>query len=49
MTWQDWSVAAIAVVVAIVLVRRVWRFVVCGDTSSTCEGCNKECSHRKKR
>ena len=48
MTWQDWSVAAIAIVVTIILVRRIWRFFVCGDTASSCDGCNKECSHRKR-
>ena len=49
MTWQDWSVAVVAVVVAVVLVRRVRRFFVCGDSASSCEGCDKECRHRHNR
>ncbi|MBO5820101.1 MAG: hypothetical protein J6R02_00745 [Alistipes sp.] len=49
MTWQDWSVAIIAVVVAAILARRIWRFFICGDTTSSCNGCTKQCHHRKAR
>ena len=46
MTWQDWGVAVVAVVVAIILVRRVWRFFACGERNA-CDGCTKECNRRK--
>ncbi|MBQ3248511.1 MAG: hypothetical protein IJB03_02480 [Alistipes sp.] len=46
MSSQEWIVLAVAVVVAIVLVRKVWRFFTCGPTSS-CDGCGKDCPHRK--
>ena len=49
MTWQDLCVGVIAIIVTLVVVRRIWRFFICGDTSSSCEGCSKECSHRKKK
>ena len=34
MGWQDWAVAAIAVVVGVLLVRRVWRFSTCRSLES---------------
>lgn len=45
MGWQDWAVAAVAVVVAVALIRRIWRFFMCRDTR--CSSCDKECKHRK--
>ena len=44
--WQDVAVAVIAIVVGVMVVRRIWRFFVCGDSCS-CADCGKECSHRK--
>ncbi|MBQ5594907.1 MAG: hypothetical protein IIU78_04280 [Alistipes sp.] len=44
--WQELAVAIIAVVVAIALVRRVWRFFFCNEGCS-CSECNKECNRRK--
>lgn len=46
--WQELAVAIIAIVVGVAVVRRVWRFFVCGDSCS-CEDCGKECSHRKSK
>jgi hypothetical protein len=45
-SWQDVVVAVVAIVVGILVVRRVWRFFVCGDSCS-CSDCSKECAHRK--
>lgn len=46
MTWQDWTVLAVAVVVSALLVVRVWRFFKCRGTTA-CDGCTKECDHRR--
>ena len=46
MSWQDWAVAVIAVVVAIALVVRIWRFFTCHNQSK-CSSCDKECKLRK--
>ena len=46
MTWQDWTVIAVAVVVFIALVARIWRFFKCRGTNA-CDGCTKECQHRR--
>jgi hypothetical protein len=48
MTWQEWAVIVIAIIVGVVLTHRIWRFFVCGDTGSSCDSCNKECHHRRK-
>lgn len=45
--WQETIVAVVAIVVSIVVIRRVWRFFVCGD-SCACSECSKECRHRKR-
>ena len=45
--WQEAVVAVVAIVVGVIMVRRVWRFFVCGDVCS-CSECGKECGHRKK-
>ena len=45
-SWQEVVVAVVAIVVAIIVVRRVWRLFVCGDSCS-CSECGKECAHRK--
>ena len=45
-SWQEAVVAVVAVVVGVIVVRRIWRFFVCGDSCS-CSDCSKECSHRK--
>ena len=47
MGWQDWAVAVVGVAVVVAMIYRMWRFFFCGDAGS-CEGCTKECSHRKK-
>ena len=44
--WQETVVAVVAIIVGVVVVRRVWRFFVCGDSCS-CSECGKECSHRR--
>lgn len=44
--WQEALVTVVAIVVGVIVVRRVWRFFVCGDACS-CSECSKECSHRK--
>lgn len=44
--WQNIVVAVVAIVVGVILVRRIWRFFVCGDSCS-CSECSKECAHRK--
>ena len=44
--WQETVVAVVAIVVGVLVVRRVWRFFVCGDSCS-CAECDKECSHRR--
>ena len=44
--WQDKAVVFIAVVVGVLVVRRILRFFVCGDSCS-CTECSKECEHRK--
>lgn len=46
MNWQDWAVAIIAALVGIALIRRIWRFFTCSE-SSACSACNKECNRRK--
>ena len=48
MEWQDWAVAVIGVAVVAAMVYRIWRFFFCGDRSN-CDGCTKECHHRKHR
>ena len=45
MNWQEIVVWAIAVVVAIVVARKIWRFFACRD-SAKCSSCDKECRHR---
>ena len=45
--WQEAVVAVVAIVVGVLVVRRVWRFFVCGDSCS-CAECSKECNHRKR-
>ncbi|MBO5900924.1 MAG: hypothetical protein J6Q36_00730 [Alistipes sp.] len=45
-TWQDLTVWAVAVVVFVLLVVRVWRFFKCRGTTA-CDGCSKECDHRR--
>ena len=45
--WQEAVVAVVAIVVGVVVVRRVWHFFVCGDSYS-CSECTKECNHRRK-
>ena len=45
MGWQEIIVGIVAVVVAIAVAHRVWRFFKCG--ASQCDGCSKECSHRR--
>ena len=45
--WQEAVVTVVAIVVGVIVVRRVWRFFVCGDVCS-CSECGKECGHRKK-
>lgn len=45
MSWQEWIIAAIAVVVAIIVARRIWHLFTCGTTQ--CSSCDKECPHRK--
>ncbi|MBQ5738377.1 MAG: hypothetical protein IIV55_04950 [Alistipes sp.] len=47
-TWQDWAVAAIAVLVLIALIYRVWRFFSCRGKTA-CSSCDKECPLRKKQ
>lgn len=47
MGWQETVVAIVAVVVAVLVIRRVWHFFKCRGESA-CDGCNKECSHRRK-
>ena len=44
--WQSVVVAVVAIVVGILVVRRVWRFFLCGDSCS-CSECGKECKHRR--
>ncbi|MBP3547520.1 MAG: hypothetical protein J6J64_02460 [Alistipes sp.] len=46
MSTQEWIVALVAVVVGIVVVHKVVRFFRC-PTESSCDGCSKECSHRR--
>ncbi|MBO7283248.1 MAG: hypothetical protein J6U73_07640 [Alistipes sp.] len=46
--WQDKAVVFIAVVVSILVVRRILRFFICGDSCS-CSECGKECSHRRNK
>ncbi|MBO5672538.1 MAG: hypothetical protein J6R81_05135 [Alistipes sp.] len=43
--WQDIVVAIIAIIVAILLIHRVWQFFFCGRHSA-CDGCAKECRRR---
>ena len=45
-TWQDMTVWAVAVVVFVLLVVRVWRFFKCRGTTA-CDLCDKECDHRR--
>ena len=45
--WQDIVVGGVAIVVGVIVVRRIWRFFVCGDSCS-CQECGKECAHRKR-
>ena len=47
-SWQEAVVAVVAVVVGVIVVRRIWRFFVCGDSCS-CSDCSKECKHRKEQ
>ena len=44
--WQEAVVAVVAIVVGILIVRRVWRFFICGESCS-CSECGKECCHRR--
>lgn len=46
--WQEAVVAVVAIVVCVLVVRRIWRFFICGDSCS-CSECGKECSHRKNK
>lgn len=48
LTWQDWAVAVIAVIVFVALGYRVWRFFRCRGESA-CSSCDKECPIRKER
>ena len=45
--WQEVVVATVAIVAGILVIRRVWRFFICGDSCS-CEECGKECARRKR-
>ena len=45
-SWQEVVVAVVAIVVAVIVVRRVWRFFTCGGSCS-CSECDKECTCRK--
>ncbi|MBR2866987.1 MAG: hypothetical protein IKC12_04630 [Alistipes sp.] len=47
MSSQEWIVLAVAVVVGIVLVHKVWHFFTCGPSGGSCDGCSKDCRHRK--
>ncbi|MBO7311416.1 MAG: hypothetical protein J6U82_01220 [Alistipes sp.] len=43
---QEIAVIAIAIVVGIILIRRIWNFFFCQENSS-CAECSKECNRRK--
>lgn len=45
MNWQDIIVWIVALVVAIVVARKIWRFFACRDASK-CSSCSKECRRR---
>ena len=44
--WQEAVVAVVAIVVGVIVARRLWYFFACGSNCS-CSECGKECSHRR--